>query len=78
MKCIFVRLDPIKGDLLLGEIRKRRCHVRKVFDETAVVVRKSQEGLNLNLSGRPWPLHDSFNLLLFHLQPISPYDMSEK
>jgi hypothetical protein len=78
IKCNFVRLDPIKGDLLLGDIRKWRCHVRKAYDETAVVVRKSQEGLNLNLVGRPWPLHDSFNRFLFLLQPISPYNTSKK
>jgi hypothetical protein len=75
LQCIrsnFVLLDPVKGDILLGEVRKKRYHLREAFDETAVVAHKIQEGLNLNFVGRPWPFPYSSAFFSSIYNPLAP------
>jgi hypothetical protein len=61
-----------KETYFLARLERKRYHLREAFDETAVVAHKTQEGLNLNFIGRPWPFPYSSAFFSSIYNPLAP------
>ena len=63
--------------VVLGKVKEGACMMGEVSDEPTVEVGKPEEGLQLLLGGRNWPLRYSSDFGWVHLDRVMGNDHSE-
>ena len=67
----------VRNNIVTSEVEQWSRMIGEVTDEVVIEIGEAEEGLNLFLTSRRQPLHNSSDLYRIHLYRVKGYDNSE-